>query len=586
MASSTNTTRNWDNDEFTTSMKKIENGIKSGYDKDTNTWIPHSSLEGGSNTIGYGHKLTPDEVKSGKIEIGGVEYDYANGIPDDKIDELLKVDKEKAYTRAKDLIPGIDSLSQSRQEAIINMSFRGSLGGSPKTVKLINKGKWEEASKEFLDNDEYKNASKGIKDRFDANANALVGEKIINKSDGEHSEGMIVDGKVVDTEGTEDTKVNNTKVNDTTSDEGEFVNSGQNRELLEDASVNTERENLQKKDQENKEYKEEQDDLYNIMENQSDESDRSEYGKEYDFKDYMMNPENQFGEDGTRGIDAVNKTKNEQINQINPTDIGINDSAGTTNQEGIDKFHQDMLYEEIKATNNEGTAALELEVNTMIDNEIATSDIDTSQLKTTPKSVDTASLGNTVGLASQALGNIGSLMTTIDSREIKKENSFANYATDALSKMAEMESMAGSMRDMQMQNLALSKNTARDNNRNTARGINSQRALDMGVYTGGMQQQRAIDIGHQEQLMNIAGQEAGMLLDRDRNVMGGQERTDALNQANRDNYLSNLSQDFQNFGAMGQQYAKNQNQIQSDATAARLISEGKYGNYYDYFLNQ
>ena len=38
--------------------------------------------------------------------------------------------------------------------------FRGSLVQSTKTRKLINAGKFSEAAKEFLNNDEYKNASK------------------------------------------------------------------------------------------------------------------------------------------------------------------------------------------------------------------------------------------------------------------------------------------------------------------------------------------------------------------------------------------------------------------------------------------
>ena len=39
-------------------LKVYENSIKRGYDPGTNTWTPHESLEGGTKTVGYGHKLS------------------------------------------------------------------------------------------------------------------------------------------------------------------------------------------------------------------------------------------------------------------------------------------------------------------------------------------------------------------------------------------------------------------------------------------------------------------------------------------------------------------------------------------------
>lgn len=53
--------------------------------------------------------------------------------------------------------------------------YRGSLSGSPKTIRLINEGKYEEASKEFLNNDEYRdpNTASGIKKRMQATAKAI-----------------------------------------------------------------------------------------------------------------------------------------------------------------------------------------------------------------------------------------------------------------------------------------------------------------------------------------------------------------------------------------------------------------------------
>ena len=54
--------------------------------------------------------------------------------------------------------------------------FRGSLSGSPKTISLLNEGKFDEASNEFLNNDEYRTTSLGgVKKRMKATSDAIRG---------------------------------------------------------------------------------------------------------------------------------------------------------------------------------------------------------------------------------------------------------------------------------------------------------------------------------------------------------------------------------------------------------------------------
>ena len=105
---------------------------------------------------------------------------------------VLKGTKETAEVSKKNLIKNIekripiirkkisnfDSFPIELKIAIVSSWFRGSLGGSPKTMKLVNEGKFKEASVEFLNNQEYKNARKdgkaGIIKRMDATAEALL----------------------------------------------------------------------------------------------------------------------------------------------------------------------------------------------------------------------------------------------------------------------------------------------------------------------------------------------------------------------------------------------------------------------------
>ena len=54
-------------------LKEVENGNKVG--NTGNFWVPHDSAEGGSKTIGYGHKIKGDGV----VTINGTEYDLYTG---------------------------------------------------------------------------------------------------------------------------------------------------------------------------------------------------------------------------------------------------------------------------------------------------------------------------------------------------------------------------------------------------------------------------------------------------------------------------------------------------------------------------
>ena len=99
-------------------------------------------------TIGHGH-YGPD-VKEGQT------------ISRKDAALLFQQDIAKRIPQIQKLIPKFDSFPASAQAAMFGEFYRGSLTnnkkrGSPNTIKLINAGKFEEASKEFLRNNEYIN---------------------------------------------------------------------------------------------------------------------------------------------------------------------------------------------------------------------------------------------------------------------------------------------------------------------------------------------------------------------------------------------------------------------------------------------
>jgi len=72
-------------------LKYQENGVKKGWDSKLNVWMPYKSHEGGLPTIGYGHKLTPEDVKTKR---------FAKGITDDQAIKLMKDDFNSHYDQS------------------------------------------------------------------------------------------------------------------------------------------------------------------------------------------------------------------------------------------------------------------------------------------------------------------------------------------------------------------------------------------------------------------------------------------------------------------------------------------------------
>ena len=89
--------------------------------------------------------------------------------------EAFKAHKARAIAR----FPQWESFRAELRAHLIAAEYRGSLGHSPKTVRLINEEQWQEAAVEFLRNDEYlgPETPSGIKKRM-ADLSRLLSETV------------------------------------------------------------------------------------------------------------------------------------------------------------------------------------------------------------------------------------------------------------------------------------------------------------------------------------------------------------------------------------------------------------------------
>lgn len=138
--------------------------------------------DGRSNkTIGVGHLVTENSRNIFKGLFGNqVDFNsIVSGrsyLTNDQVKKLAHYDMEEHLIRAKRLFPQFEKYPSYVQHALLDSVYRGDTG--PKTIKLINEGKWEEASREYLNRYDYKNADKlkipGIKNRMETNQKAFL----------------------------------------------------------------------------------------------------------------------------------------------------------------------------------------------------------------------------------------------------------------------------------------------------------------------------------------------------------------------------------------------------------------------------
>ena len=136
---------------FTTALAQAENSIKAGWDGQV--WTPHGSLEGGTPTIAYGHKLTPKEVQRGRVKIGDREVNVMQGLSEQDAQALLQQDVEKAKKKAQSTIKDFNSFPKKYQNIITNIVFNtGSVTekGWPSMLAAMRRGDDEGVKEEMV----------------------------------------------------------------------------------------------------------------------------------------------------------------------------------------------------------------------------------------------------------------------------------------------------------------------------------------------------------------------------------------------------------------------------------------------------
>ena len=85
--------------ELLKGLMEVENSIRAGWNKNTSRWNPIDSLEGGTPTLAYGHKLSEEEHRIGKVFLikeDGAKLSFTWRIPGGGLTELQAIDLLKS----------------------------------------------------------------------------------------------------------------------------------------------------------------------------------------------------------------------------------------------------------------------------------------------------------------------------------------------------------------------------------------------------------------------------------------------------------------------------------------------------------
>lgn len=197
-------------------------------------------------------------------------------------------------------------------------------------------------------------------------------------------------------------------------------------------------------------------------------------------------------------------------------------------------------------------------------------------------SVDTMglTLGDAIGMGGNLISTFGPMMNTIRNREgdTPNVNAFKNYGQDGLNKLDQSKQYINQVRDNKLQDLELSRQGTINRNNNSARGINTLRALNL--VTDSMANNSEAEIYNQfaQTMQGIFSQEAGMMNDRDSKVMQGDYMRDLADRQDRDSFFTNLGKDISTMGTGLQVAGKNVNSMKTRGVTGNLLNQ-MYNNF-------
>lgn len=182
--------------------------------------------------------------------------------------------------------------------------------------------------------------------------------------------------------------------------------------------------------------------------------------------------------------------------------------------------------------------------------------------------------GEMLGMFGQAYNTFAPMENTQRMRagDTVNTNQFKDYGKAGLKKLDESKQFAQQNLDNQKQQIALQGNSARTTNRNTARGINTMRAMDIATNANEQVTLAQVQDRYAQQMQQIMSMEAQALAQQDQVVMKGAQEADIANRQDRAAYFSNMAQDIATKGQGLQAMGRTLNEVKTRGTTQNTLN--------------
>lgn len=189
--------------------------------------------------------------------------------------------------------------------------------------------------------------------------------------------------------------------------------------------------------------------------------------------------------------------------------------------------------------------------------------------------------GDITGLAGTIYSSFRPMQNTKENRagDTPNINAYEDYGKEGLETIENAKTYISGQKDRALNQVENARAGLTQKNRNTARGVNSMRSLDLAANVNANAAEGDVFDNFSKQMMQMLSQQAGFENAQDSAVMGGEQARDMADRQDRDQYYSNLAQDISSKGqgiqTMGKMLNQNKRNNVSEA-AINLTSENGY----------
>ena len=182
-------------------------------------------------------------------------------------------------------------------------------------------------------------------------------------------------------------------------------------------------------------------------------------------------------------------------------------------------------------------------------------------------------MGDMMGFAGTGIGGTAPMLTTLMNRagDTPNINAYLNYGKQGLAEQERLKGLMGGIRDENLRDIGLKSDTQRKIARSGARGINQLRAFEQMANAQEQEMVSNVNAKYAEQMAGISKGIASAMDARDRMTMMGREKQDLADRQDRDNFFTQLNQDFGSMGEAMQKMGKDLNVKQLDKDFMNIL---------------